>query len=283
MKGKLTDQDIEKGIRASFELNYETLKLEGGHAITADAKQMALNQVLFYWRKLRQVAQRVTDTEVRLSLPERRTPKGRKFTIEGVVDIIREDQETWMYDIKTHDADYILHNLDPFKQQLNVYAHIWERLRNQPLHHTAVIATSLPASLADAIREGDSARIASAMEAWTPLIEIPLGASHVESTIQEFGATVDDIEDGKFKARSLKDLKERAQGDTKIFATRVCRNCDARFSCDPYREYALGANTKAASAVRKFINDLGTDADVEDWKTVNLENSSIDEKVTIEV
>lgn len=281
MKAKLTDQEIEQHIREAFELNYEMLRLEGGHAITPDGKQLALNQVLYYWRKLRHIAERVTDTEVKLSLPEQRTPKGRKFAIEGIVDIVREEQETWMYDIKTHDPNYVRENLDLYEQQLNVYAYIWQTLRGQPLNHTAVIATSFPDGLNEAIKQVDERRIAEEMTKWEPLIEIEFDQSNVENTIKEFGAVVDEIEDGNFSPRPLKDLKERIKGDNQIFATRVCRNCDARFSCDSYREYAMGTNTKAVSAIKKYIDDLGNDVDVEDWKTVNLDNTTIPEAVEI--
>lgn len=281
MKAKLSDKEIEQKIRDAFELNYEMLRLEGGHAITPDGKQLALNQVLYYWRKLRDVAERVTDTEVKLSLPGQRTPKKRKFSIEGIVDIVREEKETWMYDIKTHDPNYVRENLDLYEQQLNVYAFIWQTLRKQPLNHTAVIATSFPDGLNDAIKKRDQPRIAAEMEKWEPLIEIPFNPSQVEKTIKEFGAVVDEIEDGNFSPRPVNDLKERIKGDNQIFATRVCRNCDARFSCDSYREYAMGTNTKAVSAIKKYIDDLGNDVDVEDWKTVNLENTTIPEAVEI--
>lgn len=281
MKAKLSDQEVEQRIREAFELNYEMLRLEGGHAITPDGKQLALNQVLYYWRKLRDVAERVTETEVKLSLPEQRTPKKRKFSIDGIVDIVREEQETWMYDIKTHDPNYVKENLNLYEQQLNVYAYIWQTLRGQPLNHTAVIATSFPDGLSEAIKQGVQARIAAEMEKWEPLIEIPFNPSQVEKTIGEFGAVVDEIEDGNFRPRSLKDLKEKIKGDNQIFATRVCRNCDARFSCDSYREYAMGTNTKAVSAIKKYIDDLGNDVDVEDWKTVNLDSTTIPEAVEI--
>lgn len=39
-----------------------------------------------YWRKLHEIARRVTDTEVRLALPQQRTPQGHTFSIEGVID-----------------------------------------------------------------------------------------------------------------------------------------------------------------------------------------------------
>ncbi len=61
--------EMENFIRQVFEQNYEELRLDSGHAISPDVKQTALNQVLLYWRILREIAENVTDTEVRLSLP----------------------------------------------------------------------------------------------------------------------------------------------------------------------------------------------------------------------
>jgi len=281
MKTRLSDKEIENKIREVFELNYEMLQLEGGHAITPDGKQLAFNQILYYWQKLRDVAERVTETEVKLSLPEQHSSKKRKFSIEGIVDIVREEEETWMYDIKTHDSAYVRENKDLYENQLNVYAHIWQELRKQPLNHTAVIATSFPVGLSEAIRTGDQARIAAEMQKWEPLIVIPFNPSQVKKTIREFAEVVDDIEDGIFHPRLINDLKAKIKGDNQIFATRICRNCDARFSCDSYREYAMGTNTRAVSAIKKYIEDLGSDIEVEDWKTVNLENTPLPETVVV--
>jgi hypothetical protein len=149
------EQEMEEFIRQVFEENYEKLRLESGHAITADIKETALNQVLLYWRKLREVAENVSDTEVRLSLPGQESPNGREYTIEGVVDILREQDRTLMYDIKTHDADYVRSNKELYEQQLNVYAHIWQELRQQPLDGCAVIATNYPDSIKEALSSGD--------------------------------------------------------------------------------------------------------------------------------
>lgn len=169
----IDDLTIEAQIKELFEQNYEMMRLEGGHALSADVKQGALNQVLFYWRKLREVAENVTDTEVMLSLPEQLTPEGRKYTIEGVVDIIREQDQTIMYDIKTHDSDYVRGNVPEYEKQLNVYAHIWQGLRQQELDQTAIIATSLPITLRDAVRKDNQRHIVTEMQRWQPLIDIP--------------------------------------------------------------------------------------------------------------
>ncbi|MDZ7648444.1 MAG: hypothetical protein U5K54_15350 [Cytophagales bacterium] len=106
----MQEEEILERIGELFEDNYEVMRLEGGHAITEDIKRLALNQVLFYFQKMKDVATRVTQTEVKLTLPDQKTPKGRNFTIEGIVDIVRDDEETWMYDIKTHDPEYVMAN-----------------------------------------------------------------------------------------------------------------------------------------------------------------------------
>src|SRR5690625_925281 len=81
-------------IEEAFEENYELLRLEGGHSLSPHVKKLALEQVKNYWKKLRDVAENVSDTEVRLTLPERETPAGRRYTIQGVVDVVKEDNRT---------------------------------------------------------------------------------------------------------------------------------------------------------------------------------------------
>ena len=103
----LGDAEVEAFLREAFEANYERLRLETGHTLPVDLKATAWEQVLLYWRRLAELARRVTETEVRLTLPDQRTPKRRRFGIEGVVDIVREDGRTVMYDLKTHDADVV--------------------------------------------------------------------------------------------------------------------------------------------------------------------------------
>ncbi|NTV79743.1 MAG: hypothetical protein HGA25_11585, partial [Clostridiales bacterium] len=58
--------------------------------------------------------------------------------LEGlnVVDIVRDDEETWMYDIKTHDPDFIAGNKTFYEKQLNVYSYIYQNLRGNQLDHT---------------------------------------------------------------------------------------------------------------------------------------------------
>jgi hypothetical protein len=270
----MTEKEIEQEIQRLFEENYELMRLEGGHALSADVKQAALLQVLFYWRKMRDVAENVTETEVKLNLPEMVTSEGRKYGIEGVVDIIREDDMTVMYDIKTHDADYVRANTTEYQRQLNVYAHIWQGLRQQELDQTAIIATSFPVGLREAVKQNDERRITKELDNWQPLIDIPFSQDNVEATIAEFGEVVDAIESSQFEPPPVDRLQQLMPGKKTTFAVQVCRNCDARFSCSAYRNYVHSSGSKSDSMLSRFLSDFGSDADREDWVYTNLENMS---------
>ena len=84
----MTDAN-EQFLRDAFEANFERLREESGRVVTPDVKRAAFEQVLLYWRRLRTLAEQVTETEVHLVLPDQRSPEGRRYTLEGVVDIVR--------------------------------------------------------------------------------------------------------------------------------------------------------------------------------------------------
>src|SRR5262249_12260119 len=142
-------------------------------------------QVQHYWRKLRDVALSVTDTEVRLQLPNRTTPKGRRFVIEGVVDLVREADRIRMYDIKTHYCDEVLRHQATYAAQLNVYAYIWRELRGHEVHEMGVIAVQLPERLRAAIRDDDRAAIERELSLWNPLVPIPFEPSSLDDTFAQ--------------------------------------------------------------------------------------------------
>jgi hypothetical protein len=265
--------DIETFLREVFEQNYEELRLDSGHAIAPDVKKTALQQVLLYWRKLSRIAENVTDTEVRLSLPGQETPKGRDFTIEGVIDILRENERTVMYDIKTHDAEYVRANIEPYEAQLNVYAHIWHELRGQPLDGTAVIATDFPEEVRSALASENEEALIYALAHWEPVVEIDFDPRRVVETIRSFGAVVDCIEDGSFSPPDLGRLQEAMPGTRHIrFGTHVCRNCDARFSCGPYREFSQATHQSAADrSAMQYFSEAVNDVEQEAWRTGNLD------------
>lgn len=257
------EEEVQERIFEFFERNLADLQAEGGHSLAPEVKETALLHVQLYWRKLRDIAEKVTDTEVKLSLPEQRSPRGRAFAIEGVVDIVREAGRTVLYDIKTHPPEEVRANRELYARQLAVYAHIWQTLRGEPLDDTAVICTVYPEALEEALREGDAARVERELAAWEPVIELPFDDEHVAATIADFARVVDLIEDHAFSPPSLTELKTSLPGMRRPFGTAVCRNCDARFSCDPYRRWLhVGRNTNEAG-FRQYIEDLGADVERE--------------------
>lgn len=260
--------EIEEWLEAQYEMNYERLKMEGGHSLSPEVKRQGLLQILFYFRKMREVAETVTETEVKLTLPEQVSPEGNKFVIEGVVDIIREKHQTTMYDVKTHDADYVKANKDDYTDQLNVYTHIWQNLRNEKLDGTSIIATQFPRILKKAIDTGDDDKMERELKKWEPVIPIPFSQEKVEDTIKKFACVVDKIENREFTPPSVEELKKRIKGTRQRFATRVCRNCDARFSCDAYREYSMTTQSFSGGFL-EYINDLGNADEVENNTNTN--------------
>jgi len=267
----MTPQDVEDRITEMLEENYKSLRLAGGHALTNDIKQLALNQVIAYYRKLRHIAEQVTETEVKLTLPNEVTPNGNKFNIEGIVDIVQEGNEIWMYDLKTHDADFIREHTDLYENQLNVYAHVWQNLRNNQLDRTAIISTALPANVKNALKLGDETAQEIAFKDWEPVIEIEYKEGNVAETINEFAKVVDNIEDRAFEAPDVERLRKKEPGTNVQFATYVCRNCDARFSCSSYRDYVKQTGARSQSDIWKYLEDTGDVASNEEKILANLE------------
>ncbi|HSY62736.1 MAG TPA: PD-(D/E)XK nuclease family protein [Cytophaga sp.] len=275
--------EIEKKIEEFFGQNYELLRYEAGHDVTQDVKELAKQQVLAYWKKLQHIAESVTETEVRLALPDQTSPGKRKFTIEGVVDIVREDEKTYMYDIKTHDLDYIRNNIGLYENQLNIYAHIWKGLRGNALDHSSIISTALPPDVKDAFRKKDDAKMKEALLKWEPIHEIELDDKRIDELIKDFGKIVDCIEDHEFAPPTVTKLKAKAGGKNsrENFATRVCRNCDARFSCTAYRQYAAGTQGKTLYNFRQFWIDAEAPQEQEDFLTSSIDADEIDRAMGI--
>lgn len=264
---------MEQKILEFLERNYERLKLEGGHALTEDIKDQAKLQVILYWRRLKALAEKISDAEVRIALPNQKTPKGRTFSIEGVVDIVREGDVNQMYDIKTHDLAYITANKEFYEEQLNVYAHVWQGLRKNKLDLTAIISTSTPHAVKDAIRSGNKTKVEEELAKWDPVIPIQVHQDKVKKTVAAFGEVVDKIEDGVFPHPSIEDLKRKVTAK-EIFATNVCRNCDGRFSCGVYREYSGGVGLGKAAEFMKYF-EPPSEEEQEDWLEANL-NRDVD-------
>ncbi|MFA4911440.1 MAG: PD-(D/E)XK nuclease family protein [Desulfobacteria bacterium] len=263
---------MEEFLQHSFDENFEHLKRESAHTIPPALKELAWQQVLLYWRKLKDIAEKVTETEVKLTLPEQTTPASRRYTIEGVVDIVKEDDKVIMYDLKTHEAEQVRAFQDLYAKQLNVYAHIWQNLRGQNLDNIAIIATAPPQSLLDALASGDPNRLSVEMKKWDPVVNLDFDQGSLDECINDFGITVDKIEDGQFCAPFPAKLKEQMPGRKVHFGTAVCRYCDARFCCNSYRRYVQGMrpNAKGFQAMRFYLEDYGDESDRNQWLEATL-------------
>ncbi|MBN2532678.1 MAG: PD-(D/E)XK nuclease family protein [Spirochaetales bacterium] len=265
------DKDIEEFIENRFYDNLAVIETENKLRINSFVKEQALLQVKMYWEKLKELAKKVTQSEVPITLSNQTTPKGRNYTIRGVVDIIKEDNETILYDIKTHDPDFVRHNKENYEKQLNIYGSIWERINQKPLDRTAVIATPLPAKLRWALHEGTQAQIRNAVTEWEPVIPMEYNKNARDGTLEEFGEIVDNIQDCKFAPPPVVVLKTKMAGGKTIFARKICHNCDIRFACDSYREYSIGRRTLSTDDLIYLIKDMGNDRDNLTFKNISFE------------
>ena len=235
----LPGDEIEAFIVSAFEDELALAEEETGIRANAFARREALRQVLLYWRKLKSVARQVQETEVRLVLPNRVSPKGRRYNLEGVVDIVADASGIRMYDIKTHEPEYVRAHPDAYAAQLDVYATIYEELKARRIDGTGVIATSIPLKLRGAISRNDPAATNREFQAWEPLIGLPYTRESREATVEDFGRVVDCIEEGHFPPIQPERLDEDYAGRGRSFGERICQNCDIRYSCPSYRSWRL--------------------------------------------
>ena len=106
---------LEQRLRELFEENFEFLKAEGGHGINDFIKEQAFNQILFYLRKTHKLIEKISEAELKLTLPGCLSPVQKLlYTIEG--------DEARMYDLKTHDRASVEGNKELYHWQRNVYA-----------------------------------------------------------------------------------------------------------------------------------------------------------------
>lgn len=273
MTDQEAERDVEQFLRDAFDDNYEVLRLQTARTLSADGRRAALEQVLLYWRKMRDVAERITDTEVRLTLPNQTSPDGHQFSIHGIVDIVRDDDRIVMYDIKTLDAEYVSKHIDVYTDQLNVYAHIWCQLQGEFLDETGIICTRLPSAVSRALESDEDDQLEYALQGWEPLVSIPFDEGQIEQTIEDFGDTVDAIEEREFSPVPFERLHERVYRN-QTFAFRVCRQCDARFSCETYRRCMQETQPRDDRQYWSFFTDLGLEDELESWRTANLEEAA---------
>jgi hypothetical protein len=115
------------------------------------------------------------------------------------------------------------------------------------------------------------------MEKWDPVIPVDFDHAKVNETIMDFARVVDNIENHSFKAPPLDYLTRKIEGTSVIFATRTCRNCDGRFSCPAYREYALQSGAKSGADFKKYYEEFRDDTDQEAFITANIDTEKLND------
>ena len=266
-------QDLtEEKIREFFEEDFDFLRESAGHTISRTMKEQALQQVLCYWRKNKEIVQKMTRSEVKLSLPEQKTPtKKIPYTIEGVVDIVQEGDETWLYDLKTHPIERIKGQPQSYKDQLSIYGYIWQKLQGNRLDNTAIISTPVPEDLQRAIKNKDEKAVERLMANWEPVIPFGYDEEEVADIIEKFGTTVEKIENADFAPPPVEVLKDKPKGMTSSFGTHVCRNCDVRFSCKSFASFLMESRGAKRNNMIEFMKL--PDSEQNDFIDGNLEEN----------
>jgi len=249
----LAGDEMEEFIAGVFRDELAIAEEETGIRANALARREALRQVLLYWRKLRSTAEKVEEAEVRLVLPNRESPGGRRYNLEGVVDIVADDEGTMMYDLKTHEPEYVRAHPAEYAAQLEVYAAIYEELKGRKIDGTGIVSTGLPAGLRAAMSAGDEAATAKEFEVWKPLIRLPFTRESRDATIEDFGRVVDCIEEGRFPPQAPDFLDKDFAGKGRSFGNRVCQNCDVRYSCSSYRAWRLDGKKFRKDTVLEYF------------------------------
>ncbi|PGD46868.1 hypothetical protein COM36_32930, partial [Bacillus toyonensis] len=70
--------------------------------------------------------------------------------------------------------------------------------------------------------------------------------------INEFGTTVDRIEEQQFHPPSVEEL-EKKKRKNKTFAQHVCDNCDGRFSCPSFKNYITENGRASGNNITSII------------------------------
>lgn len=266
--------ELEDFIQECFNENYSSMVHETGQNLSLKQQEAAIQQVLYYLYRMWDIAEKVTETEVKLVLSGQKTKKNRKYNLLGVVDLVSDNSGTKMYDLKTLERDVILEDVDKFRKQLSIYSHIWKGIRDQKLDGAAIIATSVPSEIRKAIRdfienpESKFIEFSSALNNVNPVISVEINESQIQSFLTEFGDIVDKIEERVFAPASVESLMTKQKGQNRDFGSLVCRKCDARYSCDSYRNYIASSRGKVRALFSQYWDD--EDESPEKWIIENL-------------
>ena len=191
-KGHLVDEEL---IRQRFEFNYKYLLLKETRQIGQEQKEVALTQVLNYWRNNQDTIAKVIETEVDVTL-EKDT-----YILNGAIDLVRgDDDELEVLDFKSQkrptDGDAYI---ETYYKQLCIYAHILQERRGI-VPKRLVIYWTAEEKLSDAV------------------MEFPYNPNDVANAMSHFGNVVSEIQRQNFTVSVVPDKK-------------VCNECDFRTYC----------------------------------------------------
>ena len=192
------DRLSEEQIRAWFDSNYAEITRSARVYLAPGPRQMALNQVLTYYRREHGDWSHIRDAEVDVSLVK------ADYILVGKIDLIAGINDTVaVVDFKSERKLDVndprdRETLNQYRRQLEVYAHIVESRTGQTVSKTHLYYTG--------------------EESGNPYITFPRDGQSIDQTIHTFDTVVRRIEahDYMIPARPVT----------------LCKNCDMRAYCD---------------------------------------------------
>ena len=188
----------ESQVASWFDTNYAFLTKKERVYLASYVKNIALEQVLRYFRRNQRNWSRIKDAEVDVSLVK------DEYILKGSIDlVVGENQTVELIDFKSEKKPDVNNpadreKLERYRRQLEVYAHIVEERTGQIVSKTHLYYTS----------EEDG----------NPYITYPKNSRAIEKTIAVFDQVVHRIEQKDFS------IAERP--------AKLCPACDMRFYCD---------------------------------------------------
>jgi DNA helicase-2/ATP-dependent DNA helicase PcrA len=193
-ESKLSEQQVANW----FDTNYAFLTKKERVYLASYVKNIALEQVLRYYRRNQRNWSRIKDSEVDVSLVK------DEYILKGTIDlIVGENQTVELIDFKSEKKPDVNNpadreKLERYRRQLEVYAHIVEERTGHVVSKSHLYYTS----------EEDG----------NPYITYPKDSRAIETTIAVFDQVVHRIEKKDFS------IAERP--------AKLCPACDMRFYCD---------------------------------------------------
>ncbi len=188
----------EEQVAAWFDTNYAYLTKRERVYLASYVKNIALEQVLRYYRRNKHNWSRIKEAEVDVSLVK------DEYILKGTIDLIVGENDTVeLIDFKSEKKPDVNNpadreKLERYRRQLDVYAHIVEERTGQTVSKTHIYYTS--------------------EDAGNPYITYSKDSRSIQKTITAFDAVVHRIEYKDFKM---------AQRPGKL-----CQACDIRHYCD---------------------------------------------------